>query len=65
MSLYAFIELDAFDPTAFHLGHRTSVDGQQVVAKLAPGQAPPVGAVVRNHEETLSILVGPEWAAEA
>lgn len=65
MSDYAFIDTTAFDPAAFHLGHRISLDGSEVVAKLAPGQAPPVGAVVRNHEETLTILAGPEWTQEA
>ena len=64
MSMYAFIAAEAFDPTAFHLGHRASLDGSEVVAKLAPGQAPPVGAVTRSHEETLAILSGPDWASE-
>ena len=64
MSLYAFIDTAEFDPAVFHLGHRASLDGQQVVAKLAPGQAPAPGAVTRSHEETLAILSGPEWSQE-
>jgi hypothetical protein len=63
MSLYAFMTKAKFDEVESELVHgvRYSLDGSQVVAKLADGQQIE-GVTVKTHEEAAQIMQEPAWS---
>lgn len=63
MSLYAFMTKAKFDEVESELVHgvRYSLDGSQVVAKLADGQQIE-GVTVQTHEEAAQTMQEPAWS---
>jgi len=66
VSNYAFMPLAKYDEISgqLTLGVRFSVDGQQVVAKLADGQQVE-GVTVESHEQAIATIQGPDWTPSA
>lgn len=62
MSNYAFMTKAKFEQIESELVHgvRYSVDGSQVVAKLADGQQIE-GVTIETHAQALQTIQGPEW----
>ena len=62
MSLYAFMTSTRYEEVKAELVHGTrySLDGSQVVAKLADGQQIE-GVTIQTHEQALQTIQGPEW----
>ena len=65
MSRYAFMTKAKFEQIKSELVHGTrySLDGSQVVAKLADGQQIE-GVTIQTHEQALQTIQGPEWTPE-
>ncbi len=62
MTNYAFMTKEKFEQVEGQLVHgvRFSLDGSQVVAKLAEGQTIE-GATIETYPEALQTIQGPEW----
>ena len=65
MSLYAFMTSTKYEEVKAELVHgvRYSLDGSQVVAKLADGQQIE-GVTVETHEQAAQTIEGPDWSPE-
>lgn len=65
MSNYAFMTKTKFEQIKSELLHgvRYSVDGSQVVAKLADGQQIE-GVTIETHKQAIQTIQGPEWTPE-
>jgi hypothetical protein len=63
MSKYAFMTEAKFEQIKSELQHgfRYSLDGSQVVAKLADGQEPE-GVTIETHAQASQTILGPDWA---
>jgi hypothetical protein len=65
MSLYAFMTSTRYEEVKAELVHGTrySLDGSQVVAKLADGQQIE-GVTIQTHEEAAKTMQEPAWSPD-
>ena len=65
MSNYAFMTKAKFEQIKSELVHGTrySLDGSQVVAKLADGQQIE-GVTIETHEQAAQTIQGPDWSPD-